>query len=310
MNYKSQQYNRVKGLISNNKEIFHSDTGEGKYRGQERTFVLKNNDNNLYETCKSQIVEYFDANNITWWGGKLTNHTLSSQVSCLNHLFPIRNDKDAVLSIVKKVCPDIVDVMLIRSDKHMEAYVQFEAVSDADHLNEKCSTRGSNCTSVDALIYGLHKDGRKILFPIEWKYVESYGNENKADGNSGNVRKTRYTNIINNSAQLKSDSHDVYYYEPFYQLMRQTLWAEQMIEHKDTETTKADDYIHIHVIPADNKQLLNKKYPISSKSMEETWRDCLKDQSKYLIVEPKDLLAPVNDKKYANWLNYLEKRYW
>lgn len=310
MNYKNQQYDRVEGLIKKN-EIFNGDKGWGEFKGKKYKFILQDNFNNLYAECKNSICDYFDKNKISWWGGTLTNHTLSSQVACLNHLFPIRNDKDAVLSIVKKVFPNVVDVMMIKSDKHMEAYIQFEAVSDADNLNENCSTRGSNCTSVDALVYGLHKDGRKILFPIEWKYVEAYGNKNKADDKSGGItRKKRYTNILNNSAQLKYDSHDIYYYEPFYQLMRQTIWAEQMIAHKDTETTKADSYLHIHVIPGENKQLLNKKYPISGKGMEDTWRDCLKDQSKYIIVQPKDFLKPVNDKKYAEWLNYLEKRYW
>ena len=192
----------------------------------------------------------------------------------------------------------------------MPAYIQFEAVSDVDHLNEKYSTRGSNCTSIDALIYGLHKDGRKILFPIEWKYVEVYGNENKANGDKGTVRKARYTNLIHKSTQLIGDFNDIYYYEPFYQLMRQTLWAEQMIEHKNAETIKADDYIHIHVIPTENNELLNKKYPCSGKKMETTWRDCLIDQSKYIIISPKDLLTPAINEKYPDFVKYLEKRYW
>ena len=39
--------------------------------------------------------------------------------------------------------------------------------------------------------------------------------------------------------------------------MRQTLWSEQMIVHKNTETIKVDDYIHIHVIPSENKEYLD-----------------------------------------------------
>lgn len=256
------------------------------------------------------ICNYFDMNKIAWWGGKLTNHTLSSQVSCLNHLSPIREDKDTALSLIKKICPDIIDVQLITNDKYMPAYIQFEAVSDVDYLNEKYSTRGSNCTSIDALIYGLHQDGRKILFPIEWKYVEAYGNEDKASGDKGAVRKARYTNLIHQSTQLKVDFNDIYYYEPFYQLMRQTLWAEQMIENKNIETIKADDYIHIHVIPTENRELLNKTYPCSGKRMEETWRDCLNHQSKYIIISPEDLLTPVIDEKYSDLLKYLKKKYW
>jgi hypothetical protein len=47
--------------------------------------------------------------------------------------------------------------------------------------------------------------------------------------------------------------------------MRQTLWAEQMIAHKDSETIKADHYIHVHVIPQENNELLDKIYPRSKK---------------------------------------------
>lgn len=84
----------------------------------------------------------------------------------------------------------------------MAAYIQFEAVSDTDYLNEGNLKRGSNCTSIDALIYGMHRDGRKIIFPIEWKYVESYGNENKAEGDRGKTLKARYTDLIYRSTQL------------------------------------------------------------------------------------------------------------
>ena len=71
----------------------------------------------------------------------------------------------------------------------------------------------------------------------------------------------------------------------------------------------AEDYLHIHVIPNDNKDLLDKKYRVSGKGMEETWRSMLKDQSKYVIVDPQRLFAPITD-KYPQLSSYLEKRYW
>lgn len=309
LNFKKKQYSRAESLIKGS-SVFNGDTGGGVFKGKSYPFILQDGNNNLFVQSRNAICDYFKKNNIAWWNGKLTNHTLSSQAACLNHLFPIREDKKAVLSLVKNIYPDIADVLLITTDKHMPAYIQFEAVSDVDHLNELNSTRGSNCMSVDALIYGVHKDGRKILFPIEWKYVEAYSNENKASGDKGATRRARYTELINQSAQLKAGSHDSYYFEPFYQLMRQTLWAEQMIEHKKTETIEADDYIHIHVIPDENNELLNKTYPCSGKGMEETWRGCLNDQCKYVIIPPNELLAPVIDRQYGALLEYLENRYW
>lgn len=92
--------------------------------------------------------------------------------------------------------------------------------------------------------------------------------------------------------------------------MRQTLWAKQMISNKDLETIQAGDYIHIHVIPTENKELLNKVYSCSSRVMETTWRSCLKDQSKYIVISPKELLAPIKCVEFQPLLNYLKLRYW
>lgn len=307
MGFKVSEYKRVENLLKNSK-VFYGDKGNGVYSKKNYPFILENNLNNLYEPIRKDVFDYFKNNDIAWWRGKLTNHTLSSQVSCLNHLFPIRNDKDAVLSIVQQVIPEIVDVLPITTDNHLPAYIQFESVSDVDHLNEVNTTRGANCTSLDALILSKHKDGRNILFPIEWKYVEAYGNEDKGDNDT---RRIRYDNLINHSKQLiPTINNKVYYYEPFYQLMRQTLWAEQIVLNKEVETIKADDYIHLHIIPKNNKNLLNKEYVTSGKGMEDTWRDCIKDQSKYQIIEPKQLLSNIDLIKYSKLIEYLNERYW
>lgn len=310
MSYKDSQYKRVEDLIRSS-DIFNGDSGDGKFGGKNYRFVLNNNINNLYPSIRDGVLKYFEKNRIAWWKGKLTNHTLSSQVSCLNHLFPLRDDKKAVLSIVRGFQPDIIEVLSITSDRHKPAYIQFEAVSDVDYLNENSSTRGRNCTSIDALIFGQNKSGKKILVVIEWKYVEKYWNKDKGSGEKGKTRKKRYTDIINNSKQLKTEHHGAFYYEPFYQLMRQTIWAEQMIINSNEETVKADDYIHIHVIPKENKELLNKKHVSSGEGMEKTWRSLIKDQDKYRIITPKDLLEPINsDNRYRHLVNYLETRYW
>ena len=310
MNFKNSQYKRVVNLIQTTL-AFEGDPGNGSFRKKSYHYVLEQSDKNIFSQIRNSVKEYFTKNQISWWGGKTnTNHSLSSQMACLNHLFPIRDDKEAVLAIVKEICPKILDVCKIETDRHMSSYIQFEAISDKDHLNEKRLTRGSNCTSLDALIVGKHEDGRTILFPIEWKYVESYGNTDKAKDGSGQTRKMRYNSLIKGSNQMKSLNLNSYYYEPFYQLMRQTLWAEQMITHNAEERIKADDFIHIHVIPTDNKQLLEKKYKVSGKNMEDSWRACLNDQTKYRLISPKALLAPVNAEKYSHLIDYLRIRYW
>lgn len=133
MSYKKQQYERAERLIKNT-DIFNGDKGSGVFRRTSYPFVLIDKNNNLYKKSKISICNYFNTNKIAWWGGKLTNHTLSSQVACLNHLYPIRDDKNTVLSIIQNICPDIVDVFKITTDGDMSEYIQFEAVSDINIL--------------------------------------------------------------------------------------------------------------------------------------------------------------------------------
>jgi hypothetical protein len=179
---------------------------------------------------------------ITWWGGKTpTGHILSSQIACVNHLFQLRNDKSAALTILKNISNYFEDVFPLNTDNYLPAFIQFESASDNDYLNEGIPTRGNNCTS----IYAKHKSGEKWLIPIEWEYAEHYYNTDKSiedsdrkslkhkkgDEAKGKIRLERYcynkeVKLIDSSSYLKSLTkyrNSVYFFEPFYQLMRQTL---------------------------------------------------------------------------------------
>jgi restriction endonuclease-like protein len=319
--YQEEQRLKVVSLMRENDPIFEGDSGGEMYRKKYREFILMDSQKNLFPKIRSEVQEYFKENNISWWGGGgPSGHVLSSQIACLNHLFYLKNDFDGVTSLLKSINKDLLEPLLIRTDQEDQGYIQFEAVSDKDHLNEKNSTRGSNCTSIDALIYAKHEDDSKWLILIEWKYTEFYGDQNKAEevikfgshiNDRGKERQKRYNNLIHESDQLKIKELGCYYFEPFYQLMRQTLWAEQMIKFKDIERLSADDFLHVHVIPSGNRDLLNKPYKCSGMGMEETWRKHLNDQSKYKIISPQELIRSLfPTHKYQPLINYLETRYW
>ena len=317
--YLEQERTKAVKLIQSGHPIFEGAIGGMKFLKKERPFVLQQSLKNLHPAIRTEAVQYFEENNISWWGGrKPTGHVLSSQIACLNHLFAIRKDKTAVLVLAQEINPEFVEVLLIESDKFSPGYIQFEAVSDIDHLNEGSPNRGSNCTSIDALIYARHKNGSLWLIPIEWKYTEHYANQDKAkegytkdpNGCKGVVRQRRYNDLIKNSTQLKSDDLTVYYFEPFYQLMRQTLWAEQIVANKPQERLKADNYIHVHVIPSANTDLLHKRYRCSGMNMQDTWRSYLRDQSQYQILTPQQLMAGlISNVTYEPLLDYLSIRY-
>lgn len=317
--YQEKQRSKSIDLIKNS-SLFEGEKAGKLFMRAERDFVLMNGEKNIFKPIREEVLNYFSENKIAWWGGlKPTGHVLSSQVACVNHLFSIRKDKSAVLELIKTFSADFTEVLEISSDTYSPAFIQFEAVSGNDNLNEGTPTRGNNCTSIDALVYAQHKDGSKWIIPIEWKYTECYNNQNKAiEGYKadpinckGEIRKKRYTELINNSTQLENADHTCYYFEPFYQLMRQTLWAEQLVRNNKNEKIKADNYLHINVISSDNIDFLKKKYKCSQKDLETTWRSYLKDKTKYVIISPERLLSnSLNDSKYKDLKKYLTERYW
>jgi hypothetical protein len=322
--YQETELEKAVDLLENT-NLFNGARSGGSINGKERNFSLKDWTQNLWEKIRDDAIAYFDKNGVYWHILARQGHILSSQVCCINHLYPIRNDKENTLRLAKAVCTEFIDVLPINSDEYSPGYIQFEAVSEIDHLNEGTPTRGRNCTSVDALIYAVHKDGKKYLIPIEWKYTEdgkdNYKNKSTEDrpkepkGNElcGKERLRRYSKLIDDSKFLKNlptYRNSIYFFEPFYQLMRQTLWAEQMIQHKNDERIKADNYIHTHIIPDGNDELLYRTYKISKKPLQESWLDNLKDKEKYVIISPKNFMIDIDKNKYSDLLNYLQNRYW
>lgn len=306
-------------------------------------------DRNLYnwqdKDSVQRVKDYFKENKIKWWncscdapkgqepdGLNITSHLVSSQVACINHLFFIKHDKEAVLSIIngiKDMPVKFKDVMNIPCDKGSDNYIAFEVVASKDYLHEEFLKRGEFCTSVDAFVYARDENEERWLIPIEWKYTETYKRDDKSiesdskkePGNEskGKTRLSRYCNtkgdnLIGNSKQLKSlpdYKHSIYFQEPFYQLMRQTLWAECICNNKEENVLPAEHFVHIHVCPKENEELLDKWYAeVTNKpSMEEAWREMLSDQSLYHLVDPKELLRPIA-KSYPELYNYLQERYW
>ena len=296
-------------------------------------------DRNLYnwqdKGSVQRVKDYFKENKIKWWncyfdapkgqkpdGLNITRHLVSSQLACINHLFFIKHDKEAVLSIIngiKDMPVKFKDVMNIPCDKGSYNYIAFEVVASKDYLHEKDLKRGEFCTSVDAFVYALDENNERWLIPIEWKYTEKYERDDKSNGTKGKTRLSRYCNtkddnLIGNSKQLKSlldYKHSIYFQEPFYQLMRQTLWAECICNNKEENVLPAEHFVHIHVCPKENEELLDKWYAeVTNKpSMEEAWREMLSDQSLYHLVDPKELLQPIAQ-TYPKLYNYLQSRYW
>ena len=271
-------------------------------------FILLPEDSptNLYSNIRQSSQEYFSHHDISWWrqeedGYFPTGHLVSSQIHCLNHLFALRTDKDAVKLIIEKATGmqfDEVLPSLIDNDEH--SYISFEFALDNDKLlgeNDKGWKRGTLCTSIDVMIMA-RKGNKKWLIPIEWKYTETYSETDKTN----EKRIERYAHLIKSSGQLQVPdngiAHSIYFIEPYYELMRQTLLCEQLIR-----SGYADDFFHINIIPSEHTEL--------RKAVATGFIPMLNDETKFKIIDPKDFLVPIKENNlYPELIDYLEKRYW
>lgn len=195
---------------------------------------------------------------------------------------------------------NFINLLPLDNDQYNKGYISFEVSSNEDHLNEISTNRGELNTSIDALFLAEDKNNKKCLIIIEWKYTESYSDKDhsieitKGGHKKGEERLNRYALLINNSKQLKHKYSDykstIYFYGEFYQFTRQTLWAEQMIKNKNTEKIKADDFLHLAVIANGNKDMLSSICKISNMNLEDTWRNNINDNSKFMIIDNKKII--------------------
>jgi hypothetical protein len=294
-----------KARIISIRDTLFRDEGDGLFKGIPYPFVLKNPILNLWEGIREDTYRYFEENKIAWWSGEksgVTGHLLSSQVACLNHLFPLRQREDMATAILKALRVDIV-----KAERMDSGFVEFEVVGRENYLGERSHSRGINATSIDAVMVGKKKSGANILVIIEWKYTEEYGGSDLYIPARADI----YDPLMaRKDSPLRAENPDALYYEPFYQLMRQTLLGWLMVENGEYG---CDEYLHVHVIPEKNKVLRETitSPKLAGDSMSDAWKRMLNTPSSYLVLSPRKLLEPIAQCADTSSLtSYLEKRYW
>ena len=119
-NFKDKECERQTRLITEG-DIFEGTAGGARFMGKERPFVLTEGKNNLYAPIGEYVISYFKDNRISWWRGRRpTGHILSSQMACLNHLFALRKNPDAVLAMLNGIRNEFTEVLPITSDLFAE----------------------------------------------------------------------------------------------------------------------------------------------------------------------------------------------
>ena len=261
-------------------------------------------DLNLFSPIRKDALAYFLHNNIEWWRNnghknKPTGHMLSSQISCINHLFPFMKHDESVylLSILNSIQHKYTFERILPNPLDNEMFngnICFEFVwKNRSLLGENAETRGARCTSIDAVIYAETTDHKRILIPIEWKYVETYKHRRAPQKSID-----RYPSRINSNSNIPEWKEE-YEYDPLYELARQTLLVENIIFNKDS-SLPVDDYIHIIVIPEGNIEL---------RLEVDQYARSLKNPSKFVIIAPKQMMNPIR-RSHRDLYEYLDTRYW
>lgn len=297
--------------------IYDYKTRKKFWRASQKVIKYPDNIRNLWGPIRRSALAYFELNDIEWWRQSEEHyfpngHVLSSQIYCLNHLFAIRADQDAVLKVIRAILPDITEILPSPIDEQfciMEkypyptpSYISFEfTCNNKLYLNERCNKRGANCTSVDAFVYARDQEGKHVLIPIEWKYTEHYEKaDDKYKADEETVEK-RYRHLAELPDSNLKGWEDAYYWDPAYELARQTLLMEQIIRNKPFD---AAYYQHIVVCPNGNVEMRT-----DADAFEESLTE--KGKEHFHIVDPEQLLSPLQgNANYVELLKYLSNRYW
>lgn len=276
----------------------------------------------LHESYRERTLAYFAKHKIKWWVSKYdlgrpplgpddvgspTGHLNSSQVAAVNHLEPARLDQATAQTLLVNVDPSFVEPVAIEDG----GFVAYEWIGAENYLSEHGSrTRGAHVTSLDALMAGRQADGTTVLIGLEWKYLESYGPESRATSAKGTDRVAIYRPLLERSdCPITADDLTYLFYDPYEQLMRQTLLLWQMAEHGEFG---ASDWIHVYVVPNDNLALRGRSGAapdLVGETMGQAWQSVLKQPERYRLVTASDLLNGLGDGPWGDWRHWLAERY-
>ncbi|MEY9583342.1 PGN_0703 family putative restriction endonuclease [Sinorhizobium fredii] len=240
---------------SQSKFFADSEPGHGGYRGSAYRLDPVSFERNLAPSIRSVVPAYFTHKGIQWHTH--SNHGLSSQVCCLNFLAPLAREPEMLARLVQAALGGEKPTMRpVEEGPDGEWFVGFEWIG-GDYLNESGKTgfrsRGANATSADAVLM-FERDGKRETLLIEWKYTESYGAPISANGNA--TRLKRYEKLaFYPDGPIRADlglALEDFFWEPFYQLLRQQMLAFQMEKARENG---ADIVRVLHLSPAGNSAL-------------------------------------------------------
>ncbi len=292
--------------------------GRGEYKF---CLPIDSADENLYSEIRHDAIKYFQRQDIKWHQGlnhKPNNHLCSSQVFCVNFLFPFALNPNALVELLRPIYPEILSVTPMEVE-FPNQYVCFEWIGFHNYLLERIRrgnkrTRGANFTSADAAVVFQRTDGLRQIVMIEWKYTESYGATPLAISKNGTDRTLIYAHLYDSEdCPIKriGEFGDLFY-EPFYQLMRQQMLAKQMEKYHEFG---ADIVSVLHISPKHNtdfKRVTSDKLRYLGDSPVEIWKKLVKSPGVFTDISTEKLFMgfPISGfPELKSWHEYMSKRY-
>ena len=335
MTFRDTEKARYKSIKN---ELFSKEACEpGIYRGKKRIFCLADGYccENLDAGIRDEAIAYFRERRIPWHDGQLdrqghgrglpSNHLCSSQVACVNTLWPLVHDAELLKRVFQPFLPDMNAPLPFEADRlspdSKSSWLAFEWIGTRNYLGEKSwGTRGANATSADFAFRFQRNDGRVQLVLGEWKYTEQYGKKPMTPEAVNKTRHRTYYDAFQRWRQLVPQIPDyhVFFAEPFYQLMRQTLLAQEM-ERSAVEGSaemEAEVVSVLHIAPKANREFSdNLAAAPSMASLGATvctaW-SCLAPSGRFQSIASEDLYAAIHEAAPENlrqWRDWLHRRY-
>lgn len=224
------------------------------------------------------------------------------------------------MRVFLKFFPELKEPMYFQENESLvngrKLYLGFEYIGTKNYLGEtNWGTRGANCTSVDFAFRFLRCDELVQLVLGEWKYTEEYRGRKLPEPERINT--TRFQVYQRAFAKWKScqpdlPPYEVFFVEPFYQLMRQTLLAQEMEKAREMGV---DIVSLIHISPEANREFAlgftSPRLAKYGRTVTDAWKN----------LAPKDRFIPISSESFLTvigqvaggtrkaWADWLLRRY-
>ena len=292
---------------------------DGLFKAKPRPFCLPPDfaEENLYPPIRQAAMAFFADHKIGWHqgqDGKPSNHLCSSQVACVNFLFPFTDKPHELANLLRPVFPQI-DHMIPVEDG---LYVSFEWIGAQNYLGERGPkdgnrTRGANFTSADAIVMFEDSDNNRQVVLIEWKNTESYGSNLLGIAKSGTDRRKIYQHLFDDPDCIVDmgllPGIDALFYEPFYQFMRQQFLAAKM---EAVRELGADVVSLLHISPYANEDFKRITSPLLhglGATPTEIWKRLVKTDGRFISIHTEDLFRGFATEEMQGWKAYIQERY-